>query len=166
MGARGPKPTPTAILKARGSWRADANKNEPKPAKAMPDCPKWLDAEGRELWKNACELLSQMDVLTKVDGFALGRYCDAYVRWRKAAAFLQKYGDAYPLKDEQGNLRYMQPFPQVSIYANLSSLLSALEAQFGMTPSSRTRIVTTAGKPDETEQAKSRFFAGPRLATG
>jgi phage terminase small subunit len=51
MGLRGPQPTPTAILRARGSWLVNHRKDEPQPEKGGPPCPRWLNKDARKIWK-------------------------------------------------------------------------------------------------------------------
>ncbi len=91
----------------------------------------------------------------RTDRNALARYCDAWSRWQNAAAFLDKHGDAYPIKGTDGTLKYMQQFPQVSIYHKLAAVLLRLEQEFGMTPSARTAIVV---KPDEADDDFTRWL--------
>src|SRR3990167_11235512 len=89
VGKRGPAPTPTATLKQRGSWRANERKNEPQPERRIPDCPDWLAPEAAEVWNQMAVLLDAMGVLTVADGNALARYCVLWVRWKRAAIFVQ-----------------------------------------------------------------------------
>lgn len=87
-------------------------------------------------------------MLTRIDGNALARYCQYFSRWQKAEQFLKKNGDVYPLKDENGKVKYLQQFPQVAIAHKLGALLTRLEAEFGMTPSARSRIQTSRADDD------------------
>ena len=88
-------------------------------------------------------LLKKMKVLTSADRDALAAYSQTYARWRKAEEFLEKHGDVYPLRDEHGQVRCMQQFPQVSISRNLLHLLKTYQQEFGLTPSARSRIQVT-----------------------
>jgi phage terminase small subunit len=55
-------------------------------------------------------------------------------------------------------------WPQSSTYNKLGSMLLRIEQEFGLTPSSRSRVqVTPSGKAKD---KKSRFFGGPKLAAG
>lgn len=111
------------------------------------------------MWDHLVPRLAGMGVLSAIDGNALARYCQLWSRWRKAEAFLRKHGEVYPLKDEAGKVKYLQPFPQVSIAANLAQQLTKLEQEFGLTPSARTRIqALQSAAPQERPSAKSRFF--------
>jgi P27 family predicted phage terminase small subunit len=161
MGRRGPAPTPTAILKLRGSPLATKRRNlrEPKGPPGRPRCPDWLDEDAKAAWRHLIPQLDSMGVLTRIDGNALARYCRLWSRWRKAEAFLDKNGEMYPLKDEAGKVKCFQPFPQVSIANKLAQQLTRLEQEFGMTPSARTRI--QLNKPMSTlelNDPKARFF--------
>ena len=65
MGQRGPKPTPTRILKLKGSWRANLNRDEPEAPDGCPSCPTWLDAEGKRCWAQETRSLKAMGLLKK-----------------------------------------------------------------------------------------------------
>lgn len=147
MGTRGPAPTPSAILRDRGSWRGKRNKAEPAPLKKAPLCPKWFDKDRRAVWKQVVPMLAKMGVLTVADGAALERYCDAIVRWRKASALLAEKGEVFTVRGDDGKVKYIQQLPYVSIVAGLAALLANIEAQFGMTPSARTRITVEVEQP-------------------
>ncbi len=57
MGSRGPAPTPTETLKARGSWRAKIRDGEPEFKNGKPSCPKFLPAEARAEWRRQVKAL-------------------------------------------------------------------------------------------------------------
>lgn len=159
MGRRGPPPTPTPILRLRGSklvYQRD-KQTEAKGSPGVPDCPDWLDEDGKAAWEQLVPQLQSMGVLTRIDGNALARYCKLWARWRKAEAFIDQHGEVYPLKDEKGKVKYLAQFPQVNIAANLAQQLTRLEQEFGLTPSARTRIHVS---PPQTTPVRdlSRFF--------
>lgn len=157
MGRRGPAPTPSPILKLRGTFRKDRNRSEPQPEQSAPPCPEYLEEPAKAVWNELLPQLQATGVLSRIDANALARYCTYFARWRKAEAFLAKNGDVYPLKDGNGKVKCLQPFPQVSIASKLGALLTRLEQEFGLTPSSRTRIQSalpapTSDEDDELEQ--------------
>lgn len=88
MGKRGPKPTPTRILKYRGSRRAQSRTKEPEPPPIVPDdpadvAPPWPLADAaREIWDQLIVLLAPMGILTLADKFTLARYCDWVTLYR------------------------------------------------------------------------------------
>src|SRR3954447_4248231 len=162
MGKRGPKPTPTSILKLRGTARADRARNEPKPGPGVPRCPSWLGEHAKHAWRQLVPQLVAMRVLAAVDRNALARYCVLWSRWKTAELFLAKNGSVYTLKDDKGAVRCVQQFPQVAIAHRLALALSRLEADFGLTPSARARIEALpegAGPRSPEEEQFERFLS-------
>jgi P27 family predicted phage terminase small subunit len=140
MGRRGPRPLSTPVLQALGSWRANINRDEPTPLAKAPTCPSWISTEAKRLWRELVPLMMAMRILTEADRNALARYCQTWARWKAAEQFVQKFGETYPLKDEQGRVKCFMPWPQASMAQRLSIVLTRLEQEFGLTPSARTRI--------------------------
>lgn len=149
MGRRGPAPTPTKILALRDSWLAKTRNDEPKPPVSTPRCPSWLDVEAKARWKHIVPKLADMGLLAAIDGDALVNYCQTWSRWKQAEQFIAQHGPVYPIKDDKGNVKYLQQVPQVSIAKGLVQVLSRYQQEFGMTPSARTRIEV----PNQKEQA-------------
>jgi len=154
MSKPGRSKTPTAILAKRDSWRAKINPNEPKPDIAVPRCPRWLNEKAKYFWNKMVKQLFDAGIITLLDENALARYCDTWVRWRKMAQWMDEHGEAYPVKDEKGEVKYMKAWPQVSMYHQLSHELNRLEQEFGLTPASRPNL---KAEPKQ-EKGKSRFF--------
>ncbi|MCH7780243.1 MAG: phage terminase small subunit P27 family [Acidobacteria bacterium] len=141
MGRRGPPPTPTHLKVLHGNpGKRPINWREPRPRQNVPRCPAWLNKDAKAAWKRMVPTLRDMGVLTVADGEALAAFCQTYARWRQAEEFLDQHGMVYPLRDEKGNVRCMQQFPQVSIARNLLLLMRSFLQEFGMTPASRSRI--------------------------
>lgn len=163
MGRRGPAPLTREALRLRRSWRADQLRDQPEAPLGRPACPKWLDKDAKGAWRRLIPQLEQMRVLSAADRNAIARYCQLWARWKRAELFLQQYGDTYPLKDPNGNIRCFMPWPQVAIAGKLAVTLTRLEQEFGLTPSSRTRIMVNpkAARRFETphEQAVREFFS-------
>lgn len=156
MGKRGRRPTPTNILKLRGSWRGKLNRGEPQPDKGPPERPTWLADDAAAVWDELIPQLDELGILTRIDGNALARYCTYWVRWQQTETFLRQYGLTYPIKDSFGAVRQFCPWPQVAINHKLAADLARLEAEFGLTPSARSRITVA---PRELERpGKARFF--------
>lgn len=137
MGKRGPKKTPTAVLKLRGSDEVRYRKDEPTLDLTRPVPPPTLTDAAREVWERTVDLLYQMGVTTDIDAATLARYSTGTVRFWAATKVLEEQGETYPLLDKEGNLRCYMPRPEVAIAARLMEQLLRIEVQFGMTPASR-----------------------------
>jgi P27 family predicted phage terminase small subunit len=121
----------------------------------MPECPAWLDDDARAKWFATVSELQALDMLAKIDGDALARYCDTWVWWQRTREFLKENGDTYTAKNEDGTIRYMQQYPQVAIAHKLAAELTRLQACFGMTPSSRSEVKPAKKAVDK---SPTRFF--------
>ena len=144
MAQRGRKPKPTAIKELEGNpGKRELNQNEPKPKENAPKCPAWLDAEAKKEWKRVSKRLEEIGVLTEVDMAAFAGYCEAYSRWKDAEEFISKHGTIF--KTPSG---YWQQVPHVSIAQTYLKIMIKFCEQFGMTPSSRSRIVAEKNGAD------------------
>lgn len=152
MGRRGPKPTPTAILKLRGSilYPRRGDKDE-KPE--MPNPPAILAGRALEVWHEVAPKLFGIGVLTQRDAMPLARYCELVSQWESSVEILRKYGPTIMKKDKDGRPTNVAMNPQVKDSRTLAALLMKLEAEFGMTPASRAGIgQVTDNKNDDTLQ--------------
>jgi P27 family predicted phage terminase small subunit len=141
MARRGPPPQPTRLKLLKGNpGKRPLNGREPQPPCNTPSCPRWLGPEAKKAWRRTVSLLRAARILTQMDGDALTAYCQTYARWQAAEQFLAQHGEVYPVRDERGNVRCMAQFPQVSIARNLIQVLRSYQQEFGLTPSSRTRV--------------------------
>jgi P27 family predicted phage terminase small subunit len=153
VGLRGPKPTPKKILKLRGSWRSKLNSAEPDPPPAAPDCPAHLDEESRREWARVVPLLQTLELLTDIDRAALAAYCQCWSRWVKAEQEIAKFGAILVNKTNQT----IYPSPWLAVSNKMLQEMRRYLAEFGMTPSSRSRVSTTK-EPSKAKDGKSRFF--------
>lgn len=137
MAQRGRKPKPTAMKELEGNpGKRQLNEYEPKPKKKALKCPSWLDAEAKKEWRRVAKQLEELGVLTEVDMAAFAGYCAAYSRWKDAEEFISNHGTI--IKTPSG---YWQQVPQVSIAQTYLKIMIKFCEQFGLTPSSRSRIV-------------------------
>lgn len=154
MAQRGRKPKPTAMKQLEGNpGKRQLNNNEPKPKFKAPPCPKWLEDEAKKEWRRLVRQMEQLGVLTEVDMAAFAGYCQAYARWKAAEEFITNHGAI--VKTPSG---YWQQVPQVSIAQQYLKQMSKFCEQFGLTPASRSRIVTESaadGSDDAMEQLLS-----------
>ena len=119
---------------ARRSRSARAGRDQRVRAHVTPERVDWVTV-GRDGLPRDCHLKARSLGPRRWPASILRR-----ARWRQAEEFLDQHGMVYPLRDEKGNVRCMQQFPQVSIARNLLLLIRSFLQEFGMTPAARTRI--------------------------
>jgi P27 family predicted phage terminase small subunit len=155
---QGRKPKPTGIKELEGNpGKRALNKKEPKPASAIPVCPKHLEGEARKEWKRVTELLHSLKIISHVDRAALAIYCTAYADYVKACKKLKKEGEV--IVTEKGNL-VQNPWMQIK--KRSMDQVQKFCAEFGMTPSSRSRVKADGSDPEE-ELEKMLFGSGVRV---
>ena len=149
MAAPGRKRVPTALRVLRGNPRQHAiPANEPKPEVGIPTRPKWLAPEARREWRRVAGQLEDLGILTIVDRAALAAYCQAWARAVAAEKVIAKDGETFTTPNG-----YIQQRPEVSIAQKQWQLVAKFAAEFGLTPSSRSRIsVPEAKRPDGFEE--------------
>ena len=152
---RGPAPQPTVKRKLHGNpGRRPYPKNEPKPEKSekIPLAPRHLDKVAQKEWRRMAKELHPIGLLTNIDLTALAAYCSTYSLWVDAITKIQKHG---PLIKAQSGFPMQSPYLQI---ANKSQAeMRKWMVEFGLTPSSRTRI--TVEKPKEKKDPLAEFQA-------
>lgn len=142
----GPRPKPVELRVLHGAARRIALESVPKPRRKLPRCPDFLTGEAALCWKRTASDLYDAGLLTTVDRDALAAYCVAFARWRQAEEYVKKKGLVIftSLKtDEDGNvIGGNNPIqnPYLAIANKAFDQMCKLMAEFGMTPSSRTRV--------------------------
>jgi P27 family predicted phage terminase small subunit len=165
MRGRKPKPTYLKILEGNPGQRP-LNKNEPKPKRVRPSCPRWLSKEAKAEWSRVVPELDRLGLLTLVDRAALSGYCESWAEYREAREWVHNHGSSYPIfeRDEDNNikhddrgqpiLRYMQQVPQVSIAHRALEQIRAFCSEFGLTPSARSRMHVPGQEEPEDEMER------------
>jgi P27 family predicted phage terminase small subunit len=143
MAGRPPKPTALKKLAGNPGKRA-LNTAEPQFESVLPKCPTHLKKEARREWKRVVGELFAAGLLTSVDRAALAAYCQAWARWVEAEKQLAIVG--YTFKTENG---YQQQSPWVGIANSALENIRRFAVEFGMTPSSRSRVKVQ--KPQESD---------------
>jgi P27 family predicted phage terminase small subunit len=132
------------------------NKAEPKPAAILPDPPPELSAEALAEWQRIAPRLMAAGMLTTIDRAALAAYCQAYGAWIMAEQVLATFPtDAQRLviRTKAGNLIHN---PLFSIASKARSDMVRFAAEFGMTPSGRSRV--HANYHDKAADPADEFF--------
>ncbi len=141
MGQRGPAPSPTAINRVRGfPGKRAPSKLEPNPEAVRPVMPGHLDEAAKAEWERVCPMLERMKVLTEADGIALANLCIDYSLLQKAQESLAKTG--LLTNTEQTGMIHLNPL--LALVATTTDRVARALQQFGMTPSSRTRVNTVS----------------------
>lgn len=147
---RGRKPKPTELKRLAGNpGKRPLNPSEPQLKPALPQVPRHLDVEARREWRRVVRELHQAGLLTRVDRAALAAYCQAYSRWTHASRELD--GEPLTLVTASG---YRYPNPLLGIQNNALETMRKFMTEFGMTPSSRSRVKAEKvdDEPDELER--------------
>lgn len=157
MATRGRKPKPTAVKVLEGNpGKRELNMFEPVPRKtSLPKCPDWLEEEARNEWHRLSKNLYELGLLTDLDVQAFASYCQAYARWREAEEFITQHGSL--IKTKSG---YWQQVPQVSIAHQNQKIMMQAAAEFGLTPSSRSRIIVDQALNREADEMEMILLAG------
>ena len=140
----GRKPKPTALKLITGNpGKRPLPKNEPM-LETGADMPEWLSEAAREHWPLVSKQLTDAGIMTQIDAQALGLYCEAFARWRDANERVAKFGSV--VKAPSG-------FPVQSPYLAIANkawdqMMKAL-VEFGMTPSSRSRVSVNGTEEQE-----------------
>ena len=155
---KGRKPLPTNLKVIHGTARPHrVNDQEPKPEKVRrPLAPKSLSADARKHWKKIARDLEACGVLTLMDQDALALYCELYAQWVEAGDMIQKKGiviadPRYLAKETPVTVPIQSPYFMASL--KLAEQMKAMLCEFGMTPSSRSRIRADSDKPGDDYEA-------------
>ena len=139
----GRKPTPTNLKLLKGNpGKRPINKNEPKPDPGIPAPPDHLCRHALVEWGRITGELFRLGLLTDVDRAALAAYCQTYGRWIEAEDSIKTQG--LTITTTNGN--EIQN-PLVGIANKSLELMHKFLTEFGMTPSSRTKVSGKEKKP-------------------
>lgn len=142
MRGRKPRPSHLKLLDGNPGHRS-LNANEPKPAKIMPTPPVFLAGEALAEWRAMTAELSVLGLLTGIDKATLAAYCQAWARWHQAEKALAMMAAADPVTSAlmvktAGGTAIQNPI--VGIANRAMSDMVKYAAEFGMSPSARSRI--------------------------
>ncbi len=144
MAGRKPKPTHLKIL-AGNPGKRPLNTEEPKSKRKLLKPPAHLSKEAKKHFKVIAKELDVMGVLTAIDEKALELLIDAYCEYIQAREVVDREGMTYTTCTKTGDTM-RRALPEVAIAADAWKRIRTMMAEFGMTPSSRTRITV---KPPE-----------------
>lgn len=132
----GPPPKPTALKRLAGNpGKRALNDSEPQPERVAPARPRGLPKGARSFWDAHAEKLEQLGILTEVDGPAftmMARHFDIATRAAK-----QIEAEGLTVDDFNGAVR---KHPLLQVWRENSAAFLRYAAQFGLTPSARSRL--------------------------
>jgi len=153
---QGRKPLPTQMKVLAGNpGRRPLNPAEPSAPAHSGRCPRWVPrGEARAVWARLAPVLLRSQVLTELDEQALGLTCCAIADYLDARAIppqatIRAIGAALAEDPDQGALVVEALLARAKSSTSQLRAATALLAEFGLTPSSRSRIkVSPAGGDD------------------
>ena len=144
MPTPGRKPTPTALKLLKGTRKDRVNQNEITTPVGLPTAPAFLDSEARAEWDRMIALVGPSGILTPLDGPALANYCTLFSLARRAQEDVDSQG---PVAATQ--MGAPKPNPAVQVLLSATAQMDKLLAEFGMTPSARSRISAPPEAPKD-----------------
>lgn len=143
---RGRRPLPLEIkLLAGNPGKRRLNRREPKGRPGIPPCPPHLTGVARDAWHRLGRRLKALRVITDADAEALELMCSAYGEYRAALAVVARRGRTYATRTANGMI--VRKRPEVAIAAEAWWRVKGMLVEFGLTPSSRTRVVAGKSEP-------------------
>lgn len=139
---RGRKPTPTALKLIRGNpGKRRLNHEEPEPPDLAPDVPAELsDQIARDEWTNRIVPAIETGQITAADrAFAIA-HCELWSTWRSQLADANRH----PHVVSSGKQGYPIPNPARGMANKTLTMLVKVDAELGLSPSSRSRVKVTA----------------------
>jgi P27 family predicted phage terminase small subunit len=88
--------------------------------------------------------LADLGLLTGIDRGMLAAYCQAHALWVEAVSSIERYGTM--VKSPNG---FPMQSPYVAVANKQVDIMVRIAAEFGMTPSSRTRIRVGGRTPED-----------------
>lgn len=152
MGARGPAPKPSELRKLEGmAGHRPLPKNEPQYPSGLPAKPKRMSPGARRIWDELVDEMAGAYILRSVDQRALWHLCEdealieeAYAGiWKMIRALKKKAkaeGKELPAGPVMSMLSMTSGRMAMSSVRDLSVRAVIQRREFGLTPSSRSRI--------------------------
>jgi len=115
-------------------------KLQPATDRVMP--PEWLDEVAVEEWHRVVEELKALKLMTNLDVMALAIYCDSVSKFVQTTEKVKKNGLTYEYTTATGKRKAVSP--EVTAQQQYANQIRAFCSEFGLTPSSRLRLVVPA----------------------
>lgn len=160
MRGRKPKPTHLHLIQGSGGRTArgrSINKLEPKPPHGNPAPPSHLKGEALAAWHLFAPLMIQSGLLSKLDAPVFGALVHEYAGLVRTTRELAVTG---PFIETRTGI--LKQHPLVAVNSGHYKKWISLAIEFGMTPSSRSRVAAAGDPPeDELQIPGSRTMRAP-----
>lgn len=146
MAKTGPAPKPVELKLVEGNPGRRPLPEVPKPSVSpeVPKPPAVLNADGKRLWNRVAPELYRLGLLTDLDLESLTALCITWQHAKDAADLIRKQGIVVDLpvfrKDGEIAGYRTQRHPAAQTLRDSLAQFKAFAAEFGMTPSARTRF--------------------------
>ena len=115
------------------------NKKEPKAEINLLKAPDYLNPLAEKKFNDLAQLLNNMQISSASDKDALAMLTDMYSIYREMRETLKKVGFVYETTNQHGDTMYRSR-PEVSILTDAWKNVRSMMSEFGLTPSSRSRV--------------------------
>jgi P27 family predicted phage terminase small subunit len=154
MKGRKPKAREVQLLEGRDKKNPSRFANDvPQTVDHEPQMPEHFDDQAKEAWNNLREILSASGMWTATYQVTLELYCETYSNYRRAVELVRISGQALRTQAEDGSIELKRNPYSVELHRYKDELIK-LSAEFGLTPSSRSRIAL-----DRNEDTDSDFLS-------
>lgn len=145
---RGAKPKPTALKLITGNpGKRELPKDEPKAVGELTTCPDFVSEEARGYWDYVTGLiLSVPGVSKRPDETAAALLCQAMADFVEAGEALVDNGGSYQDVETKAGGVMTRIHPAVGVRQTAFAQIMKICAEFGLTPSSRTRLKADLGE--------------------
>jgi P27 family predicted phage terminase small subunit len=150
---RGRKPLPRATKIIRGTFRSCRDLPAPEPARVelVPAPPAGLGAHGKALWRSLAEELVAKGLLTVLDLATLEVLCSAFQVYKECSDAIYRPGGRKRTLAAYMRTRTQQTALELSTMRAAFGTYKSLMAEFGLSPSSRTRLHVAPPKTPEVD---------------
>lgn len=148
MAKRGRKPLPPELRTGRQRIEGTAQAIE-----GRPECPPHLLGDARDKWGEIIPMLEEAGILSRADTDAIALYCETFARWLECVRRLED-PDNWVIVSPKG---FILNSPWINMRNNFAKEMGRLLAEFGLTPSARSRV---AANPKQTDDPLTAFLKG------
>jgi P27 family predicted phage terminase small subunit len=154
---QGRAPIPNALKLARAIPVRKQFRDEPVVESGVPACPQWVTGYAEQFWHRTTDALASMGIASPVDASSLEEACKLYALIREADDAIAREG-AYQKSITQHGEEIIRPHPGLRVRLDADTKLRHWLVEFGLTPSSRSRINSSLFRAPEPASPASGYF--------